>query len=90
MALSVSLSLDGNVRPVKGVLPIAIEAKKDNLDALIVPFENAEEAAIIDGLTVIPVTSLRETANYLMGKAIIPPKVVDRDSIFSVLNESTL
>lgn len=82
------LSLDGNVRPVKGVLPIAIEAHRDNLDALIVPYENAEEAAIIEGLKVIPVTSLRETANYLMGKAIIPPKTMDRDSIFSVLNES--
>lgn len=82
------LSLDGNVRPVKGVLPIAIEAKKDSLDALIVPYENAEEAAIIEGLNVIPVTSLRETANYLTGKAVIPPKTVDRDSIFAVLNES--
>ncbi|HOD18202.1 MAG TPA: YifB family Mg chelatase-like AAA ATPase [Candidatus Cloacimonadota bacterium] len=81
------LSLDGNVRPVKGVLPIAIEAKKDNLDALIVPYENAEEAAIIEGLKVIPVTSLRETVNYLTGKAIIQPKEVDRESIFSVLNE---
>ena len=82
------LSLDGNVRAVKGVLPIAIEAKKDSLDALIVPYENAEEAAIIEDLKVIPVTSLRETANYLMGKAVIPPKTVDRESIFSVLNES--
>lgn len=81
------LALDGNVRAVKGVLPIAIEAKKDNLDGLIVPWENADEAAIIDGLKVIPVTSLRETVNFLCGKSIIPPKTIDRESIFSVLNE---
>jgi len=82
------LALDGNVRPVKGVLPIALEARKDQLDALIVPYENAEEAAIIEGLNVISVTSLRETVNYLMGKAVIPPKTIDRESIFSVLNEA--
>ncbi len=82
------LALDGSVRPVKGVLPIALEAKKDKLDALIVPWENAEEAAIIEDLTVIPVTSLRETYNFLTGKATIPPKTVDRESIFRILNDS--
>ncbi|MDY0151626.1 MAG: YifB family Mg chelatase-like AAA ATPase [Candidatus Cloacimonas sp.] len=84
------LSLDGNVRPVSGVLPIAIAAKRDNLDTLIVPFENAEEAAIIEGLTVIPVTSLRECANWLQGEANIPAATVDRDKIFQVLNDFPL
>lgn len=41
------LSLDGNLRPVKGVLPIALAAKRDGMDALVLPYENAEEAAII-------------------------------------------
>ncbi|MDD2331559.1 MAG: YifB family Mg chelatase-like AAA ATPase, partial [Candidatus Cloacimonetes bacterium] len=50
-------------------------------------YENAEEAAIIEGLTVIPVTSLREAANYLTGKIQIPPASVDRSSIFQVLND---
>ncbi len=81
------LSLDGNVRPVKGVLPIAIAARRDGIDALIVPFENAEEAAIIEGLTVIPVTSLREAVHHLLGKAVINPATVNRDEIFQVLNE---
>ncbi len=84
------LSLDGNVRPVNGVLPIALAAKRDELDAIILPYENAEEAAIIEGLTVIPVTSLREAVNYLRGEIKIPPARVDRDKIFSVLNEFPL
>ena len=81
------LSLDGNVRPVSGVLPIAIAARKDNIDTLIVPFENAEEAAIIEGLNVIPVTSLRECADWLTGQINLVPASVDRDKIFQVLND---
>jgi magnesium chelatase family protein len=90
IAIIGELSLDGNVRPVSGVLPIAIAAKKDNIDTLIVPFENAEEAAIIEGLTVIPVTSLRECAQYLLKEIEIPPATVDRDKIFQVLNDFPL
>lgn len=81
------LSLDGNLRPVKGVLPIALAAKKDGMDALVLPWENAEEAAIIEGLTVIPVTSLREAVLHLRGEIKLPPATVDRDKIFSVLND---
>ncbi|MDY0172278.1 MAG: magnesium chelatase domain-containing protein [Candidatus Cloacimonadaceae bacterium] len=84
------LSLDGNVRPVDGVLPIAIAAKRDDLDLLIVPHENAEEAAIIEGLTVIPVTSLWETVQFLKGEITIPPATVDREKIFQVLNDFPL
>lgn len=84
------LSLDGNVRPVDGVLPIVIAAKRDGVDILIVPQENAEEAAIIEGITVIPVTSLSETMQYLRGEAQIPPAKVDREKIFQVLNDFPL
>ena len=84
------LSLDGNVRPVDGVLPIAIAAKRDQVDILIVPRENADEAAIIDDIKVIPVTSLAETVQYLTGNATIEPGKVDRDKIFQVLNDFPL
>ena len=84
------LSLDGNVRPVNGVLPIALQAKKDGIDTLLVPCENAEEAAIIEGLTVIPISSLRETFDYLSGEIRIPAAKVDRDKIFQVLNDFPL
>lgn len=81
------LSLDGNIRPVNGVLPIAIAAKRDGIDALLVPIENAQEAAIIEGLTVIPVASLHEAYRYLNGELQIAAARVDRDQIFSVLND---
>lgn len=84
------LSLDGNVRPVSGVLPIAIAAKRDNIDTLIVPYENAEEAAIIEGLNVIPVTSLHECADWISRQINIPFATVDRDKIFQVLNDFPL
>ncbi|MDD2229909.1 MAG: YifB family Mg chelatase-like AAA ATPase [Candidatus Cloacimonetes bacterium] len=90
VAIIGELSLDGNVRPVSGVLPIAIAARRDNVDTLIVPFENAEEAAIIEGLTVIPVTSLHECADWLSGQLTIAPATVDRDKIFQVLNDFPL
>ena len=66
---------------------MALAAKKDGMDALVLPYENADEAAIIDGLNVIPVTSLRETVQYLRGEIDIAPASVDRDKIFSVLND---
>ncbi|MDD2506400.1 MAG: YifB family Mg chelatase-like AAA ATPase [Candidatus Cloacimonetes bacterium] len=84
------LSLDGNVRPVDGVLPIAISAQRDGVDILIVPYENAEEAAIIDDITVIPVTSLAETVRYLKGETSIERAKVDREKIFRVLNDFPL
>ena len=90
IAIIGELSLDGNVRPVNGVLPIAIAAKRDDIDILIVPRENAEEAAIIDDLKVIPVTSLAEAAAYLNGENTIPQTVVDREKIFQVLNDFPL
>lgn len=56
------LSLDGSVRPVSGVLPIALAAKANGKTAIIVPAENVMEAAVIDGLEVYPVNSLVEAA----------------------------
>ena len=69
------------------MLPIALAAKKDGIDTLVLPYENADEAAIIEDLTVIPVTSLRETIQYLRKEIDITPASVDRDKIFSVLND---
>lgn len=90
IAMIGELSLDGNVRAVDGVLPISIAAKRDGIETLIVPWENAEEAAIIEEIEVIPVTSLNETVGYLMGQREIPVAKVDRDKIFQVLNDFPL
>jgi magnesium chelatase family protein len=82
------LALDGSVRPVKGVLPIAIQASKDDIDGLLVPMENAEEAAIIDGLNVYPVNNLCEAVSFLEGNTPITPHTTDKSKLFSVLNDS--
>jgi magnesium chelatase family protein len=76
------LALTGAVRPVKGVLPIAIQAKADKKKGLFVPAENAPEAAVVDGLQVIPIRNLREAASFLEGQINIPPAHVDVSKIF--------
>ncbi len=76
------LSLDGTVRPVKGILPIAIQTKRENKTGIIVPFENANEAAIVKGLDVYPVKTLEEAIDIVSGNSAIQPfktKVQDQD-----------
>lgn len=59
------LSLNGNLRPVRGVLPMVLRARKKGLRSAILPMENAEEAAIVDGLDVWPVKSLLDAVKLL-------------------------
>ena len=84
------LSLDGTVKSIKGTLPIALEAKKENLKGIILPFENASEAAIVQGLDVIPVHSLIDAVSFLEGKINISPFILDLNKIFSTLNKSDI
>ncbi|MDD5145449.1 MAG: YifB family Mg chelatase-like AAA ATPase [Candidatus Pacebacteria bacterium] len=67
------LALDGNLRPVKGALSFALSAKEKNFEEIILPKENAPEAALIKGIKVIPVGNLKETVFYLEGKLNIAP-----------------
>jgi len=62
------LALSGELRPVKGVLAIAIEARRRGRSTLIVPAQNASEAAIIDGVTVYPFGNLAEVVQFLRGE----------------------
>ena len=66
------LALSGAVRPVKGVLSIAIEARRQGKSALFVPAANAAEAAVVDGLTVYGVDNLRQTFEAIRGQAPFP------------------
>lgn len=59
------LSLDGKLRPVNGVLPIALEAKKNNFKGIILPVENAKEAAIVEGIDIQPFETLTEVVDFL-------------------------
>ncbi len=77
------LALTGGVRPVKGVLSIALRAKADGKTGLLVPAENAAEAAVVEGLNVIPVQNLREAAQFLEGEIKLPPLRVDIAKLFA-------
>ncbi len=76
------LALTGAVRSCKGVLPIAIRAKADGKTGVLVPPENAAEAAVVEGLQVIPVQNLREAASFLEGEIKIAPTKVDLARLF--------
>ncbi|OGI25088.1 MAG: magnesium chelatase [Candidatus Moranbacteria bacterium RBG_13_45_13] len=69
------LSLDGKIRPVNGVLPIAIMAREKEIGEVIVPKENAKEAAIVEGLRVIPANTLKELILHLTGEEKINPEL---------------
>src|SRR5579862_5849174 len=80
--LTGELALTGAVRPVKGVLPIALRARAEHKTGVLVPVENAAEAAVVQGLQVIPVQNLREAAGFLEGEVKIAPAKVDIARIF--------
>jgi len=73
------LSLDGSVRHVDGVLPIASLAREQDIQRIFIPVEDAPEAALIDGLEVIPVENLEQLAVHLQGLREIPPYMLDED-----------
>ena len=76
------LSLDGDLRPIRGVLPIAIQARKEGFKGIILPKENAEEAAIVNNLEVLAVGSLQEAIDFLEGRIEIKPTTVDTRDLF--------
>jgi len=77
------LALTGGVRSCKGVLPIALQARAAGKTGVIVPAENAAEAAVVAGLQVIPVQNLREAAQFLEGEIKISPTRVDIAKMFA-------
>lgn len=76
------LSLDGMLRPVKGVLPIAIEARKKGFKGFILPKENAKEASIVNNLDIIGVETVDEAIKFLEGNLEIEPLVTDTRDLF--------
>ena len=71
------LSLDGTLNPIKGTLPIAIKAKQDGFKGLIVPKENARDAAVVEGLEVYGVENIHEVVAILNGDSTIEPVAVN-------------
>ena len=76
------LALDGVLRPIKGVLPIAIQSRKENFKGFVLPKSNEREAAIVNNLDVIGVETLQEAIDFFEGRKKIKPLVIDTREIF--------
>lgn len=79
------LSLDGNILPVKGALPIAIQARKEGFEGIILPAENAREAAVVQDIKVYGVENLMQVVTLLNGETggIEPTTINTREEYFS-------
>ena len=76
------LALTGAVRPIQGALPVALRARAEGRRGVLVPRDNAPEAAVVKGLDVIPIRNLREAALFLEGSEVIEPVRVDTAAMF--------
>jgi magnesium chelatase family protein len=76
------LSLDGILRPIKGVLPIAIQARKEEFKGFVLPKSNAREAAIVNNLDIVGVETLQEAIDFFEGKIKIEPLRMDTREVF--------
>ncbi|NIS62805.1 MAG: hypothetical protein GTO13_19520, partial [Proteobacteria bacterium] len=77
------LSLYGKVKPIRGTLPISVAARDSGLRGVIIPEENAKEAAVVKGIEVLAVKNLFEVVDFLEGNREIQPTMVDLEEIFS-------
>jgi magnesium chelatase family protein len=81
------LSLDGHVRPVRGILPMAIQARKAGFKYMIVPEENATEAAVVNDITVYGVKNIVQVLEIVQGFPSIGPTVVDTRAEFAAAQQ---
>ncbi len=78
------LSLDGGLQPIKGALPIAIRARELGFEGLIVPKQNAKEAAVVNNLSIYGVSNIKEVVEFFNGiKKLIPTRVDTREEFYA-------
>ena len=82
------LSLDGRVKSVKGALPMAVAAKRHDLKGVILPKENAEEAALVHGIEILGIENLPQLVEFLNGNTEIQPCSIDIETYFKTDGES--
>ncbi len=87
VAMVGELALSGEVRRTKGVLPIALRIRRKGIRKLLVPPDNVEEAAVVDGLEVYAVRSLREAADFLGGRLPLTPHHIDQRVLLAQSSE---
>ncbi|HQI89593.1 MAG TPA: YifB family Mg chelatase-like AAA ATPase [Tenuifilum sp.] len=81
------LSLDGTIQPIKGVLPIAIQAREEGFKGFIVPAQNAREAAVVNNLDVYGVESIKQVVDFFNGNSTLEPTIVNtREEFFAHAN----
>ena len=83
LLLTGELSLDGTLRPVRGVLPMALQAREAGFREMIVPASNAPEAAVVEGLDVYGVNSLTDVLALLKGESSAEPLRIDLNALFN-------
>lgn len=76
------LSLDGTLQPIKGILPMAIKAREENFKGIIIPKQNAREAAVVNNLEVYGAENLKEVIEFLNGENSIERTIVDTHNEF--------
>lgn len=77
------LSLDGSLQPIKGALPMAIQARRENFKGMILPMQNAREAALVNQLEVYGVSHIREIIEFLKDRNTLKPLLINtRDEFF--------
>ncbi|MBE6313321.1 MAG: ATP-binding protein, partial [Bacteroidales bacterium] len=76
------LSLDGTLQPIKGILPMAIKAREQGYEGIIVPKQNAKEAAVVNNLDVYGAENIKEVLQFLNGEADIEKTEVDTRKVF--------
>jgi len=76
------LSLDGQVKPVRGALPIAVAARDLGLRGILLPKENSREAAVVRGIDILPVNTLSDCVEFLNGTLQIDPLEIDLEELF--------
>ena len=84
------LSLDGSINRINGILPMCIEAQKLGIKKLIVPKENAKEAAIVKEIEVLGAENLKQVVNFLNGEEKIEKSVMDLNKIFDTQDKYLL
>ena len=81
------LSLDGKLRPIKGALPIAVEARNKGIKRIILPTESSVEASIVEGINVFGIENLKDVVSFLNKEIEIQSIKSDKDEIFAKVNK---
>jgi len=82
------LSLDGGLQPVRGILPIAIQAREEGFKGFILPRQNAREAAVVNDLEIYGVENLKEVVDFFNGEKVLEPTIVNtREEFFTSVDK---